>query len=376
MLERLVIEPESLDALIGLLEVLRRGESVERQFLAGVEPEQLGSILLGIGEETPSLRDAVQIFLAEQFLRERDTPRAREILNAIDWTKITDARILLFAVNIREAMGTPADLEEAESLLAAVGQFAMERPSLIKQVVVRYWNSGRLDEAFELLAQALQASPENPELNVTGALLSAISNSDDSEVWVRALDRLIKGNDLSLATREWVELAEMILDGNLPDLLLASPGTVNQWMNETLLLCAVGDLSVESQKLKTAIKAYQLALGSTDAGSHPINSRLLSVLWRTNAVTDAFRVAYEYVENSQSIRSIIFFCDAWIRLKNVGLEPSDAVSGFEKWESVEELLFLVQKSMEERKANATLLEPLFVRDAIAAQNIELARERP
>ena len=375
VLERLASEEESLDALIGLIDVLRKGESVERQFLAGIEPEQLVSILSAIAEETPSLRSTVQIFQAEQALRNRDVLRTREILDSIEWAKIIDARLLLFAVNIREAMGTPIDLKEAERLLESVGKFALEDSSLIIQVVIRYWNSGRVDEAFALLENAIESTPGDPELIVAGAMLSTISGSEESETWVQDLDQLANNTSLSLAERERVDLARMILDKSASELLLASPGSLNRWLNETLVLCAMGDLSVESERLKAAVTSYQLALASTDAGSHPINARLLRALWKMKAITEAFRAADEYVENSQSVRSVIFLCDAWIRLKSVGLEPSDAVSGFEKGQSVEELLLRVESTLKERGADTFSLQPLLVRDAIVSQEDELAQER-
>jgi tetratricopeptide (TPR) repeat protein len=373
-LEKNVIEPDSLEGLVGLIEALRKGESVERQLLVGVEAERIELVLLALAEETPTLRNAIQIFIAEQSLRDRDVPRARGILDEIDWTTITDARILLFAAKIREVMGTPADLKKAQDLLAAAGQFALQAPDLIVQVAIRYWNSGRSDDASELLERAIEASPGDPEMIVVGALLSTINKSDDADVWARKLDLLAETTNLPTAIREQIEITKMIFEQEVVDQIIRSSSGLNRWRNETLFLCAIGDLASESNRPEIASKAYRLALGSTEPSSNPLNSRLIYSLWSEGKILESFRVANEYAESSQSLRSIVLLCDAWIRLKSLGLNPSDALSGFDRFRSVDELLSFVESRVEENGEKSGFLYPFFVRDAIADGDLERARD--
>jgi hypothetical protein len=375
VLERMAVEQDSLDCLVELIEILRKGESVERQLLAELEVEQLEDLLLALGEETPALKNAVRVFIAEQALRKNDALRARALLDEIEWSKITDGRILLFAANIREAMGTSEDLSKAEILLAAVGQFALDDPRLIGQVSIRYWNKGRLDDAIALLDGALEKNPADPQMIVSRSLFSALSEREDSQVWLEALRKLKEDAKLPAKTRERVDIAAMIIERKSVDLILESSAILSRWLHETLLLCAVGDLADEGNRPKIAISAYRLALASTEAGSNPINARLLITLWRVGSLAEAFRVAVDYAESAQSIRSIGFLCDAWIRLKSVGLQPTDVVSGFDQFQNVEELLLLLENVLKENGQNANFLHPLLVRNAIVSGEEDLARNR-
>ena len=367
VLEKISLGTDTAMSISMVLELMFAGKSSEiQQAQLGRVQESSLDLLEKWKTEGALSRTLADLFATRVMIRERRQDEALVLLNQIELGSEVTPTTLLLAADLHGAFSNQESRGQAAELLARASTAVVAQPDLMFEIAIRNWNSGRIQECFELLNTGIELIAEDKSAVINSLLLVTIRGGDLRQDWRGRLDEILQDPDLSPSDYERVLMLEKVWDLKESDEIKAEEvirlcGNFGKWVSEPLVLCLLGDLASEAGLIGLSVDAYQNAVRVARGVSVPISQRLIRSLQQEKSYVGAFREAAKLVSFSNTVLGMLTLANAWVRLESTGISAADVVPNFGSDSSPRQLVLQIKEAIEGSGNDTEFLEPLMVR---------------
>lgn len=385
-LERLALQPTSIDRREQVLGVIRDGGSEDLQLLRDGEIRESTTDLVKAWVAEAGPNDPMPwLILSNERLRRNELDGARAAADVAETIGMRDPMLLLRAVSIRESLRTSEDQARAQNLLEQAEQAVQSDPWAAMNLAIRHWNAGRSEDAFRVLDAATAESDtkalsedQRADVLANAALLALLDDRDDLDARVAVFRELLESTTLDPGVRDQLQqVSEILRLGRLDRLgevdFAVMQTAISTMQGNPLVQTAYGDILARTGYQTLANEAWKRAGELVGQRSLPIGRRGVRGLLDDQSVAEAFRQAVRFAGGTQTLASVISLIEAWLALDAAGLTAREVEPQFTEYDSPLELAQKVFEESEASDEDSDLILPLVAEAAIRGGKPDLAR---